>query len=206
MPTSARNLMNPPHPVEWPAPRHEPSACPHSPPPLRDDVGIVPYEQTGTGKIIKMRNEMQLPVRLRNRLEKFDYSQNGAYFITICTKDREKFLSEISPEDARVTLLPYGKIVESYLLNAPEIMKYVIMPDHIHLIILLDGQQIPYGKQVAKIIRSIKTLTTKTIGISIFQRSYYDHIIRNRQDFEHVWQYIDHNPHKWALTHSQHLC
>ena len=45
-----------------------------------------------------MRNEMQLPVRLKNRLEKFDYSRNGAYFITVCTKDREKFLRNIAGE------------------------------------------------------------------------------------------------------------
>ena len=145
---------------------------------------------------------MELPVRLKNRLKNFDYSQNGAYFITICTKGRVQFLSEISPEDARVALLPYGKIVESFILNEPKIIKYVIMPDHIHLVVLLDGQHDPYGKQVASTVRSIKTLVTKAIGVSIFQRSYYDHIIRNREDFEHVWQYIEHNPHKWIMTRS----
>ena len=144
---------------------------------------------------------MELPVRLRNRLENYDYSQNGAYFITICTKNRAKILSRILPEDARVALLPYGKTVEFFILNVPEIVKYVVMPDHIHMIILLDGQQIPYEKKTAEIVRSIKTLVTKTIGVSIFQRSYYDHIIRNREDFEQVWKYIENNPYKWAMIH-----
>ena len=52
--------------------------------------------------------------------------------------------------------------------------------------------------QVASIVRSIKTLTTKEIGTSIFQRSYYDHVIRNQQDYNEIWEYIENNPQKWV--------
>ena len=55
--------------------------------------------------------------------------------------------------------------------------------------------------KISNIVRSIKTLTTKEIGKPIFQRSYYDHIIRNQDDYNEVWEYIENNPKKWLLTH-----
>ena len=55
--------------------------------------------------------------------------------------------------------------------------------------------------KISNIVRSIKTLTTKEIGKPIFQRSYYDHIIRNQEDYNEVWEYIENNPAKWLLTH-----
>jgi hypothetical protein len=54
--------------------------------------------------------------------------------------------------------------------------------------------------RIATIVRSIKVLTTKDLGESIFQRSYYDHVIRNQQDYNEIWEYIDNNPRKWLLT------
>ena len=54
--------------------------------------------------------------------------------------------------------------------------------------------------KISNIIRSLKTLTTKEIGESIFQRSYYDHVIRNQDDYNEIWQYIENNPKKWILT------
>ena len=53
--------------------------------------------------------------------------------------------------------------------------------------------------KIANIVRSFKVLVTKEVGESIFQRSYYDHIIRNQQDYDEVWKYIENNPHKWML-------
>ena len=55
--------------------------------------------------------------------------------------------------------------------------------------------------KISNIVRSIKTLTTKEIGKPIFQRSYYDHIIRNQEDYNEVWEYIENNPQKRLLTH-----
>ena len=144
--------------------------------------------------------------RKQNRLIGYDYSQNGAYFITICTQDRKKILSQIVGDDAHIVPKPYGYIAEKYIRNVPEIEKYVIMPDHIHMIIRLENGSMwastptdAKGNRIASIVRSIKTLTTKEIGISIFQRSYYDHVIRNQQDYDEIWKYIENNPTKWWL-------
>ena len=57
----------------------------------------------------------------------------------------------------------------------------------------------PTDHRVASIVRSIKTLTTKDIGKSIFQRSYYDHVIRNQMDYDETWTYIENNPRKWLI-------
>ena len=161
---------------------------------------------------------MDLPHRKQNRLPQFDYSASGAYFITICTQDRKPLLCEIVGDDAHIVPKPYGNIVEKYIRSTPEIEKYVIMPDHIHMIIRLadgtmwassptainkndfvgaDAHIRPQHNRVASIVRSIKTLTTKEIGVPIFQRSYYDHVIRNQRDYDEVWEYIEANPSKW---------
>ena len=88
---------------------------------------------------------MILPDRKKNRLENYDYSQNGAYFITICTRDRKKILSEIVGADTirpyEIILSQYGKIVDKAINNIANIYenisvdKYVIMPDHVHMIL-----------------------------------------------------------------------
>lgn len=80
---------------------------------------------------------MELPQRKPNRLTDYDYSQNGAYFITICTQDRKPILSTIVGDGFPVPKL-CGQIAEKYIRNVPEIEKYVIMPDHIHMIIRLN--------------------------------------------------------------------
>ncbi|MBR4109801.1 MAG: helix-turn-helix domain-containing protein [Oscillospiraceae bacterium] len=169
----------------------------------------------------KQRDCNEHPVRKANRIPNYDYSQNGAYFITICTEDRKQLLSQIVGDDAHIVPKPYGKILEKYIRNAPEIEKYVIMPDHIHMIIRLDDGTMCLNRsptqekkehivgadahirpqsRVASIVRSIKTLTAKEIGESIFQRSYYDHVIRNQQDYNEIWEYIENNPKKWMLS------
>ena len=89
---------------------------------------------------------MEHPERKRNRLTDYDYSANGAYFVTICTQDRKKILSDIVGDDAHIVPKPYGQIAEEYIRNVPEIEKYVIMPDHIHMIIRLDNWVNPTGK------------------------------------------------------------
>ena len=149
---------------------------------------------------------MDLPNRKNNRLQNYDYRQNGAYFITICTKDRKPILCNIVGDDAHIVPKKYGLILEKYIRNVEEIEKYVIMPDHIHFIIRIDNGTMWASsptKKVENIIRSLKILTTKEIGKPIFQRSYYDHVIRNQMDYAEIWQYIENNPVKWLLTHKQ---
>jgi len=94
---------------------------------------------------------MELRQRKPNRLVNYDYSQNGAYFVTICTQDRRRILSRISvgtpvpgcPQEVQTELLPHGKIAEKYIrqMNAfydrISVDQDVIMPDHIHLLLTL---------------------------------------------------------------------
>ena len=77
--------------------------------------------------------------------------------------------------------------------------KYVIMPNHIHLIILLHGtmRTLSSAQNIENIIRSLKTLVTKEAKIPIWQRSYHDHIIRGEKDYNKIWEYIDTNVIKW---------
>ena len=156
---------------------------------------------------------MEHPERKVNRFSEYDYSQTGAYFVTICTQNRRKILSAIVGDGSPVPK-PYGIIAEKYIAQLPEkyslvtVDKYVIIPDHIHLLLrfhwdLGTGNPSPtlgnvigwYKYQVTKQIN----LQDKTQGEQFFQRSYYDHVIRNQQDYDETWQYIENNPRKWFL-------
>lgn len=144
---------------------------------------------------------MKLPVRKPTRLKDYDYSSNGLYFITICTVDRSEILSEIVGDDAYIVpqnrLTSFGTVAEKYIQSIPGIDQYVIMPNHIHLIIRIDTESPPPVQSVSQRIQSFKTLVAKALGASIFQRSFHDHIIRNRQEYETIWRYIETNPSKW---------
>lgn len=152
--------------------------------------------------------------RKDNRLKNYDYSQNGAYFITICVKDMECILSKISEnktnnvgaDTIRPRLTKYGVIVDN-AINSIEshydtiiVDRYVIMPNHIHLMIRINNNK-NIGRMVSAptVIGSLKRFVSMEIGFSIWQKSYYDHIIRNDEDYINHLQYIDENPKKWLL-------
>lgn len=139
-----------------------------------------------------------LPKRKALRLFGYDYSENGAYFITICTKGKKCILSRVIYDgfnEPYITLTGKGKIVKKYIENISDLDSYVIMPNHIHLIIIKDN----FSKtDITKDIRSFKTLVSKEIKESIWQTGYYDHIIRDNSDFEIKAQYIIENPKRWA--------
>ena len=162
---------------------------------------------------------MNLPKRKQIRLEGYDYSSCGAYFITICTQNKCKILSNIVGDGSPVPFEPpalqltnAGTIVEnlineiSFKYAVAMIDKYVIMPNHIHLILQIienNGTGNP-SPTVGTIIAWLKYQATKqinllncTCGNRVFQRSFYDHIIRDECDYEEIWQYIDENPLKW---------
>ncbi len=160
---------------------------------------------------------MELPKRKNIRLPNYDYNQDGAYFITICTKERKKILSNVGATIGRpnaflneIQLTGYGKIVKTVIKNIPihypslTVDKYVIMPDHVHLLLRIhsdiDGRPM-VAPTIEMVIRQTKGIISKEIGQSIFQRSYYDHIIRNQQDYNEIWEYIENNPKKWILKH-----
>ena len=190
-----------------------------------------------------------LPRRKTIRLQNYDYSQNGAYFVTICTAYKRPLFGVVRrgdpfgrpPVPAYVELSETGRIVESYLTEIPShypdvhLASYVIMPDHIHMILVLTQNQpqragqcpapteesdlsrrrggtpgppattektappcrrggTPGPPALPKIINAFKSLTTRKAGTSLWQRGYYEHILRNQQDFDEAAGYIAGNP------------
>ena len=148
--------------------------------------------------------------RKRNRLKGYDYSQPGAYFITICVKDRKCLLSRVVGGDAYIApcteLTSIGIVIEKFLRTIPGIAHYVIMPNHIHMILHISAEDLrrgpmwasaPTNVDISSLIRSWKILVTKELGKSIWQRSYYDHVIRDEQDYYTKLQYIKDNPARW---------
>ena len=166
-----------------------------------------------------MDEEKQLPQRKCLRLKNFDYSTPGAYFITICTHNRKCTLSRVVGaihESPEIKLMDYGKITDGIIQNIPERYKatvdaYVIMPNHIHLIIIItDDKELRAirdsplrGRSViSKVIGYIKMNVSKKTHCTyadtvIWQRGFHDHIIRDRQDFERIAKYIYENPLSW---------
>lgn len=151
-----------------------------------------------------------LPRRRHPRLKDFDYSQNGAYFITICTKGHKHLLGTISVGRGALTppctsLTHAGETAEHYLLNIDTVYddvcveKYVVMPNHIHILLRIDGLGGMKASRptIQTIVRSFKTMVTRAIGVSIWQTSFHEHIVRNEEDFLAIWKYIDENPLKW---------
>ncbi|MHB1456530.1 MAG: transposase [Armatimonadota bacterium] len=206
---------------------------------------------------------MDLPKRKPNRLKNYDYSRNGMYFITICTvgadiirphqtthpnnRNFSLWKPEVDtdfPDDPSQNLSEYGKIVDDAINNIPVhyptvyIDKYAIMPDHVHLILMIldesdlvvngeqDGWEISDGDSgrmisaptaasqfgravsdgdngrmisaptVSKVVGQMKRHVSKQIGFPMWQKSFYDHIIRNEQEYQLIWEYIQNNPQK----------
>ena len=154
----------------------------------------------------------EYPKRKPNRLQNYDYSQNNAYFITICTKDRINLFGEIC--DGNMCLNDCGKIAENEILKIPShyntvrIDKFVVMPNHVHMIIVINPSErinpFPTETDIPNVIGKYKAGVTRTVGnafmrSAIWQRSYHDHIIRGEADYQKIWQYIDTNPMKWNL-------
>ena len=151
---------------------------------------------------------MNLPQRKSNRLKDYDYSTEGAYFVTVCTKGKEKLLCNIVGEGLRalpkVKLTDIGKTVEesiAYINSAyaaVKVDKHVIMPNHIHLLITIDVTGGHGGPPLQTVIGRLKSYTTHKYGSVLWQRSFYDHVIRSEHDYREIWEYIDTNPAKWA--------
>ena len=156
---------------------------------------------------------MDFPKRKAMRLTEFDYSRGGAYFITICTQNRKEIFGEIydvgaciaRPPEVRLSFC--GTVVQEAILRIPmqypalAVDKYVVMPNHIHLILLQNPTKHGSAMRsptVSTVIGQLKGYVTKKLGRSVWQKSFYDHVIRNEQEYLRVWQYIDDNPANWA--------
>ena len=155
------------------------------------------------------------------RLPGYDYSQAGEYFVTICTKDREHVFGSI--EAGRMVLNRFGGIVEWCWKDLPnhypfvQIDAFVIMPDHVHgIIVITEPDPVREGSEpsptrrypLSEIVRSFKTFSARRInecrgtqGVSVWQRNYFEHIIRDDRSLERIREYILSNPEKWAASH-----
>ncbi len=159
----------------------------------------------------------ELPKRKNIRIPEYDYSQNGYYFITICTKNKEKILSIIVgvgvPDDPsynneyEIRLTMFGLIAEKFINSINNTYKdikidnYVIMPNHIHMICGIEkyegGSPTPTNAKIPFLISTFKRLTNKKCNQFIWQRNYYEHIIRNEKEYIRILEYIEYNPLNW---------
>ena len=153
---------------------------------------------------------MEYPKRKRARLKEHDYSKNGAYFVTICTKDRRHLLWDVGATYGRPHSDPplsnIGHLVNneikriSAIYDSVSIEKSIVMPNHVHMIILIiqnDSGRPQNVPTVSRVVQQFKGSVSKQAGFSIWQKSFYEHIIRNEQDYIEIWNYIDTNPLKW---------
>ena len=157
---------------------------------------------------------MTLPKRKPTRLADYDYSRDGAYFITICTHNRKNLFSNIVGQGlapAENKLCPFGEIAERELKNIEKryanikIDKYIIMPNHIHAIIIIETKTAGASPcpTLSDVVCAFKSITTRKCHLinknqKIWQTSFHDHIIRDKCDYLKIWNYIDTNPQKWS--------
>jgi REP element-mobilizing transposase RayT len=137
--------------------------------------------------------------RKKLRLQGYDYTQGNTVFVTVCVENRKMLLGEILEPDTEgelptVELSGIGKVVDQFTSTIRGIEKYVVMPNHVHMIVTNAE-----GEDISAKLRAWKSLITRQIGSSIWQRAFYDHVIRDEEDFRIRWKYIDDNPSKWAM-------
>ena len=162
-----------------------------------------------------MRIMLKLPKRKNNRLEGYDYSSAGCYFITICVKNRHEILWDVPvgaaigrpPHAVSPVLSEIGVIIDEgikkieRIYDNAQVNRYVIMPNHVHILITLEkteGSGRPMAAPtMSRIINQLKGSTSKQIGFSIWQKLYHDRIIRNADEYNRIAEYIESNPANW---------
>ena len=157
------------------------------------------------------------------RLPGYDYSQAGYYFVTICCYQRQCLFGEIV--NGKMQLNQYGEIVKEEWLRSSIIRQeieldwYIVMPNHFHGIVIINSvgakgfspsisrsKQSMKSKSLSSLITGFKSSVTKNInrirhapGTPVWQRNYYEHIIRTEASLDRIRTYIDNNPLSWYL-------
>jgi putative transposase len=176
-----------------------------------------------------MQNNLHKSNRRSIRLNGYDYTRPGAYFVTICTQNKECIFGDVV--NGEFHLNDYGNIIELEWMKTGNIRKnvnldvFAIMPNHFHGIIMINDDEISRAtnreisgaihriaptsrtlipNSIGSIIGQFKSITTKNIrkiGFQDFkwQRNYYEHIIRNEDNLDEIREYIANNPLKWEL-------
>ncbi|RKY36154.1 MAG: transposase, partial [Candidatus Omnitrophota bacterium] len=153
------------------------------------------------------------PKRKQNRSTNYDYSNNGYYYVTICTDNRVEWLGNIA--NGQMAINPYGIICQQCWLDLPNyynifLDSYIIMPNHFHGVLIIDNSNKREGYKpsptdklysLSEIICGFKTFSSKQINKTIkinnkfkWQRSFHDHIIRNDKSLNNIREYIINNP------------
>ena len=145
-----------------------------------------------------MHDSDRFPNRKNPRLENYDYSTPNYYFVTICTKNKSCIFGTITHPNS------YGEIAEQGLREIPahfpnvEIDKYIVMPNHIHAIIVLQEG----ASSLSTVLGQYKSYVTRRIHslepqLDVWQTSFHDHVIRDQHGYTQIWNYIDSNRQKW---------
>ena len=161
-----------------------------------------------------MDNESSFPQRKHPRLKTYDYSRNGMYFVTICTKDKGNVLSSITP-DGQTLLTGAGVETERHIkmlqkrFEGIEATNYVIMPNHIHMVIsvfqrpvIIRANEYTEKPTLCDIVGAFKSLTSRDCWKKyrikhLFQKSFHEHIIRTRESLAKINDYVNKNPSRW---------
>ncbi len=149
-----------------------------------------------------------MQTRKPSRLHDYDYTRTGMYFVTICLRDRSPLLGTIDGHTVVQTRLGEVVVMEIHDLNkrfaGVEIDASIVMPDHMHLIVGLGVQT----RTLGTVVGSLKASSTRevnrmrgTTGIRLWQRGYYEHVIRDEDDLNRIREYISTNPIRWTLRH-----
>jgi REP element-mobilizing transposase RayT len=168
-----------------------------------------------------MMDRYTAPIRRRDRkvlrLKSYDYSKTGGYFITICTHNRRSLFGEVINQE--MWLNEAGEINEQWWLKLRNkfskisLDSYIIMPNHLHGIIMINSvgaiHELPLLRRqmlIPKMVGYFKMNSAKYInklkdikGIPLWQRNYYERIIRNENELSRIREYIQNNPLKWDL-------
>lgn len=152
------------------------------------------------------------PIRKSIRLAGYDYSQPGAYFITIVTNGRECILGQIF--DCQMALFDAGRIVDRSWRDLPkrypgiQLDAFVVMPNHVHGVITL----VDNTWKIPEIVRGFKSVSARKINLirngtrqPVWQRNYYEHIVRDEAELQRIADYIETNPLNWEKDHENQI-
>ena len=137
--------------------------------------------------------------RKPTRIPGYDYKNNGYYFITICTSNKNCLFGTTKK------LNEWGKIAEQDLLEIPQHFSavqmdaYIVMPNHVHMILKVEQENTVSVNHMIGLYKSgvSRKIRKNTPDAVIWQRSYYDHVIRNQAEYEKIWEYVTYNRQKW---------
>ena len=185
---------------------------------------LPPYPDCKPSDISHSDDDVQGHRRRSIRLRGYDYAQAGAYFVTICTRNRECLLGDV--EEGEMHLSEFGRLAQTTWEDLPRhyphvrLDAWIVMPNHVHgIIVLTDVDDTPVGAGfkpaptnnagssrhgLPEIVRAFKTFSSRRInaarsavGAPFWQRNYYEHIIRNDESLNRIRQYIEDNPARW---------